>query len=156
MLSVRGSSGKWDAVCPPPPVFIVPSQRFQNIREGRGERPTRKNRYRLHLLHKRTAALTQGLTESTRERVGGTPTSKNGYRLDLLHKRTATLTQGLTESTTIHNRELTLTMFFCGPFGCSLTPSTQRSGVRARDLFRPAAFCCDKTTSRTGTFLFYF
>ena len=78
---------------PPHPVFIVPSQRFQNIREGRGETPTRKNRYRLHLLHKRTAALTQGLTEST----------------------------------TIHNRELTLSMFFCGPFGCSLTPSTRRS-----------------------------
>ncbi len=52
---------------PPHPVFIVPSQRFQNIREGRGETPTRKNRYRLHLLHKRTAALTQELTESTRE-----------------------------------------------------------------------------------------
>jgi hypothetical protein len=125
---------------PPHPVFIVPSQRFQNIREGRGETPTRKNRYRLHLLHKRTAALTQELTESTREGGGGK--GKNRYRLDLLHKRTAT--QGLTESTTIHNRELTLSMFFCGPFGCSLTPSTRRSSFGLEIYSDPRLFAAIK------------
>lgn len=142
-------------VLPPHPVFIVPSQRFQNIREGRGETPTRKNRYRLHLLHKRTAALTQELTESTRE--GGRGKGKNRYRLDLLHKRTAT--QGLTGCTTIHNRELTLSMFFCGPFGCSLTPSTRRSSFGLEIYSDPRLFGRDTTTSRTGTsliFIFWF
>ena len=140
---------------PPHPVFIVPSQRFQNIREGRGETPTRKNRYRLHLLHKRTAALTQELTESTRE--GGRGKGKNRYRLDLLHKRTATLTQGLTESTTIHNRELTLSMFFCGPFGCSLTPSTRRSGFGLETYSDPRLFDAIKLRpERSLILLFWF
>ena len=108
-------------VLPPHPVFIVPSQRFQNIREGRGETPTRKNRYRLHLLHKRTA------------------------------------TQGLTGCTTIHNRELTLSMFFCGPFECSLTPSTRRSGFGLETYSDPRLFDAIKLRpERSLILLFWF
>ena len=137
---------------PPPGIYSPEPKVPEHSRRGGGERQRKKIDIDC-TCYISVRRLWRKSWRRVHEKGGGE--GKNRYRFDLLHKRTAA--QGLTESTTIHNRELTLSMFFCGPFGCSLTPSTRRSGFGLETYSDPRLFDAIKLRpERSLILLFWF